>query len=128
MAEGGIDILSLGFDAAAALTKFAAVKMSSADAVTPVTAEGDVVLGISQFGVTSAEILQGKGASVRVTGVSLVKVGTGGVSFGNIVVSDGAGLAVASNSGARPLGICLATGVAGDYVPVLLTPGLPLIP
>ena len=128
MAEGGIDILSLGFNAAAAITKFAAVKMSDADTVTPVTAEGDLILGVSQFGVTAAEIAQGKGASVRVSGISLVKVGTGGVTVDTIVVSDAAGLAVASNTGARPLGVCLATGVAGDYVPVLLTPGLPLIP
>lgn len=127
MAEGGIDILSLGFDAAAPITKFAAVKLSTADAVTPVTAEGDLVLGVAQFGVTADEITQGKGASVRVSGISLVKVGVGGVTVGTVVVSDAAGLAIASNSGARPLGVCLATGVEGDYVPVLLTPGLPLV-
>ena len=128
MAEGGIDILSLGFDAAAAITQYAAVKLSTADAVTPVTAEGDLVLGVAQFAVSAGEITKGKGSSVRVAGISLMKVGTGGVTVGNIVVSDSAGLAVASNSGARPLGVCLATGSAGDLVPVLLTPGLPLVP
>lgn len=127
-AEGGVDILSQGFNAAAAITKYKAVKMSDEETVTPVTAEGDVIVGVAQYGVTAGEITQGKGASVRVMGISLVVVGTGGVTEGTIGVADATGGVVASNSGARPLGLVLATGSAGDYVPVLLTPGLPLIP
>jgi hypothetical protein len=128
MAEGAIDILSLGFNAAAAITQYTAVKMSDADTVTPVTAEGDVIIGVSQFGVSAAEITRGKGASVRVGGISLMVVGTGGVTVGTLGVSDATGKVVASNTGARPLGLVLATGAAGDLIPVLLTPGLPLIP
>lgn len=128
MAEGGNSILELGFDAAAALTQYTAVKLSANQTVTPVTAEGDLWIGITQFGVTSAEILQGKGATVWLLGTSLIKVGTGGVTLGNVVVMDASGQAVASNTGARPLGIALNTGSAGDYVPVLLQPGLALIP
>lgn len=128
MAEGGNSILELGFDAAAALTQYTAVKLSANQTVTPVTAEGDAWIGISQFAVTSGEILEGKGATVWLMGTSLIKVGTGGITLGNIVVMDASGQAVASNTGARPLGIALNTGVAGDLIPVLLTPGLPLIP
>ena len=128
MAEGFNMVLAVGYDASAALTKYAAVKLTADQTVGPVTAEGDVIIGVSQYGVTSAEILQGKGASVMLMGVSMMKVGAGGVTLGTIGVSDAAGLVVASNTGARPLGLVLATGVANDYVPVLLTPGLPLIP
>lgn len=128
MAEGGNSILELGYDAAAALTKYTAVKLSDDMTVTPVTAEGDVWIGITQFAVTSGEILEGKGATVWLMGTSLIKVGVGGVTRGTVGVMDAAGLVVASNTGARPLGIVLVSGVAGDYVPVLLTPGLPLIP
>lgn len=128
MAEGGNSILELGYDAAAALTKYAAVKLTDDMTVTPVTAEGDLWIGISQFSVTTGEIAEGKGATVWLLGTSLIKVGTGGVTRGTVGVMDAAGLVVASNTGARPLGIVLVSGVAGDYVPVLLTPGLPLIP
>jgi hypothetical protein len=128
MAEGGNSILELGYDAAAALTKYTAVKLSDDMTVTPVTAEGDVWIGITQFAVTAGEILEGKGATVWLLGTSLIKVGTGGVTRGTLGVMDAAGLVVASNTGARPLGIVLVSGVAGDYVPVLLTPGLALIP
>lgn len=127
MAEGGNSILELGFDAAAALVKYTAVKLTDDMSVTPVTAEGDVWVGITQFEVTAAEILQGKGATVWLLGTSLIKVGTGGVTRGLVVGMDAAGLAVAANTGARPLGVCLVSGVAGDYVPVLLTPGLPVL-
>lgn len=126
MAEGGNSILELGWDAGAALTKYACVKLTDDMTVTPVTAESDVWIGVNQFDVTAAEILQGKGATVWLLGTSLVKVGVGGVTRGTVVVMDAAGLAVASNTGGRPIGVCLVSGVAGDYVPVLLTPGLPV--
>lgn len=129
MAEGHNQILDLGYNAAAAITRYTAVKfVTDNETVTPCTAEGDVWIGVAMYGVTSAEILQGKGASVRHIGVALMKVGTGGVTFGTLGVMDASGQVVASNTGARPLGIVMATGVAGDYVGVLLTPGLPLVP
>ena len=128
MAEGQIDILSLGFEPSAAIGKYQAVKLIDADTVGPVTAEGDLWCGVAIFAVSTAEIAKGKLVTVRVLGMPLVKVGTGGVTVGNIGVIDATGQVVASNSGARPLGLIMATGVAGDYVPVLLTsPGLPVV-
>lgn len=124
MAEGFNMVLAVGYDASAAITKYCAVKLTADQTVGPVTAEGDLWIGISQYGVTAAEILQGKGASVMLMGVSLVKVGAGGVTLGTSVGIDASGQAVAINTGARVLGIALATGVANDYVPVLLTPGI----
>lgn len=57
-----------GYDAAAAITKFRAVKFSAEETVTPVTAITDLVAGVAQEGVTAAEILKGKGAPIAVEG------------------------------------------------------------
>lgn len=60
-----------GYDADAAITKFRAVKAgTSPESVTPITALGEAGIGISQFGVTAAELAKGKGASVREDGTS----------------------------------------------------------
>lgn len=123
MAEGGNDILSLGWDAGGVIADFQAVKLSDDMTVVQVAAEGDMWIGIPQWSVSAAEITAGKGASVRLIGTSLVRVGVGGVTRGTIAVCDATGKAVASNSGARPLGLVLVSGVAGDLVPVLLQPG-----
>ena len=74
MATGNF-ILDKGYDAAAALTKYRAVKFSAEETVTPVTAKTDVVAGVAQFGVTTGEIAKGKGASVRVMGASEMEAG-----------------------------------------------------
>lgn len=74
MATGNF-ILDKGYDAAAALTKYKAVKFSAEETVTPVTAKTDVVAGVAQFGVTTGEIAKGKGASVRVMGASEMVAG-----------------------------------------------------
>ena len=75
MPATGNFILDKGYDAAAAITKFRAVKFSAEETVTPVTAVADVVAGIEQFGVSSTEITKGKGASIRVMGASEVEAG-----------------------------------------------------
>lgn len=60
-----------GYDAEAAITKFRAVKGgATAEGVTAVTAATDVIRGVAQFGVTAAEILRGKGATVRMDGIT----------------------------------------------------------
>ena len=57
-----------GYDAAAAITKFRAVKFSAEETVTPVTAALDIVAGVAQESVTADEILQGKGVPIAVEG------------------------------------------------------------
>ncbi len=69
MATGNF-VLDKGYDAAAALTIYRAVKFSAEETVTPVTAKTDVVAGVAQFGVTTGEIAKGKGASIRVEGAT----------------------------------------------------------
>ena len=57
-----------GYDAAAAITKFRAVKFSAEETVTPVTAAGDNVAGVAQESVSAGDILHGKGAVIAVEG------------------------------------------------------------
>lgn len=60
-----------GYDADAVITKFRAVKAgATAESVTPCTVLGEQGIGVSQFGVTTAELTKGKGASVREDGTT----------------------------------------------------------
>lgn len=122
MASGGNFVLDKGYDAGAAIVKYTAVKLSASQTVIPVAAEGDVVLGFAQYGVSAAEIDKGKGASVRVLGRTLAKVGVGGVTLGNLVVIASDGRIVATNTGGRVVGIVEDTGVEDDYVTLLFDP------
>lgn len=93
--------LDKGYDAAVALTKYRFCKFSAEETVTVVTAKTDACAGVSQFGVTAAEILKGKGASVRVEGISEVEVSA------TVTVGDLAGLTANGT---------IRTAVSGDRV------------
>lgn len=108
-----------GYDAAAAITKFRAVKFSGPETVTPVTAVTDVVIGIEQFGVSSAEIAKGKGASVRRMGASEMEANDT-LAEGDLVAIDNVGRAVAAATGSRVIGVCDEGGDAGDRIRVTL--------
>jgi uncharacterized protein DUF2190 len=117
-------VLDKGFDASAAILKFRAVKPVAAqpDQVAPVTALGDVVVGVEQFGVTSAEILKGKGASVRIQGITEMEASEAiaiGAPVG--IAADGRAAATIA-AGTRVIGVCMfkGAGAAGDRCSVLL--------
>ena len=120
-------VLSRGFDAEVALTKGRAVKAGTADeSVTAVTAEGDEVLGIAMFDVTTAEIGQGKGASVAMMGIADMEAAAA-LAVGDNVAINASGQAVAANSGARTVGVCVGNPStnSGDRISVLLSlPGV----
>lgn len=64
-------ILDKGYDLDAAVTKYRAVKAGTGvESVTPVTVLGEFGIGIAQFDATTADIADGKGASVREAGIS----------------------------------------------------------
>lgn len=125
MAGWGNFVLDKGFDAAAAITKYRAVKLvatNGSEAVTPVVASNDLTLGVAQFGATDAERAKGKGASVRIIGVTLMDI-TAAVTRGQEVMAWTDGSArVAATAGNRVIGIALDGGASGDRIPVLLTP------
>lgn len=115
-------VLARGFDAAAAITKHRAVKAGGTDeSVTPVTAEGDEVLGVAMYSVTAGEIARGKGASVAMMGIVQMEAAAT-VAVGDTVAIDGSGCAVQPNSGARNIGMCVGNpGDSGDWISVLLS-------
>lgn len=110
-----------GYNAAAALTKFRAVKFSAAETVTPVTADTDVIAGVVQHDVTAAEILKGKGASVRVEGDSVMEC-AGNIAIGALVTIGATGLATTGTAGDRVIGHCVEANAdgAGGYARVHL--------
>jgi hypothetical protein len=123
MAPWGNFVLDKGFDAAAAITKFRAVKLvatNGSEAVTPVTASSDVTIGVAQFGVTAGEITKGKGASVRMAGVTEMEL-SGTVTRGQEVMAHTDGTArLAATTGNRVIGLALDGGVSGERIPVFL--------
>lgn len=126
-APTGNFVLDKGFRllAGQTLTKFRAVKLSSAGVVTNVAAVGDPAIGIVQFSVSAAELLRGKGASVRLQGISEVEA-AGPVNVGDIVAmaADGRAKGAAAAAGDRVLGIAMTACVnPGERVSVELTPG-----
>lgn len=110
-----------GYNAAAALTKFRAVKFSAAETVTPVTADTDVIAGVVQHDVTAGEITRGKGASIRVEGDTMMEC-AGNITIGAIVTLNGSGQAVAATTGDRVIGHCVEANAdgAGGYARVHL--------
>lgn len=120
MAYGNF-ILDKGYRlaAAATVTKFRAVKFSAAETVTPVTAITDRPIGFVQFSVTAAELLKGKGCTVRLAGITEAEA-TGAIAVGTQVQleSDGRVSALVGASGKRILGRCVghASTNAGDRI------------
>lgn len=126
MPATGNFVLDKGYDAAAAITIYRAVKLSADETVTPITAITDVPIGVAQFGVTSGEILKGKGASVRhAPGITEWEASIA-IAAGQLVTleSDGRCSALVGASGKRIVGICVhpASG-AGARCSVQLVAG-----
>lgn len=116
-------LLDKGFNAAAAMTKFRAVKFSANETVTPVTAATDDICGFAQFSVSAADILRGKGASVRMLGVTEAEA-SGAIAVGDWVTleADGRVSSLVNASGKTIVGKCVGTpaSVAGDRIALLV--------
>lgn len=129
MATGNF-LLDKGYNLAAGqtATKFRALKYSgTAEEVTPITAITDDIAGIAQNGVTAAELLQGKGVSVRLLGISEAEASVA-IAVGARVTleADGRVSNLVGASGKRIIGRCVghAAGVAGDRISLLIVHGL----
>jgi hypothetical protein len=111
--------------AGAAITAFTVAKFGTDDdTMLPGAANTDLLVGIFQHAADS-------GAEVRVmlSGISRLKLGTGGITRGALVTVDASGqgiaLAGAAGTNVQAIGIAMASGVAGDIVPVLIAPSRP---
>lgn len=118
-------VLDKGYDAAAALTKFRAVKMSAEETVTPITAITDQPIGVEQFGVSALEITKGKGASVRLAGITEMEC-SAAIAVGASVSIAADGRAKTAATGERVIGQCLkGTANPGERAAVALRlPGI----
>lgn len=118
-------VLDKGYNAAAAISKFKAVKLSAAETVTPVTANSDVVHGWPQFDVSAAEIAKGKGSSVRLEGITEA-VASAAIAVGLIcqLEADGRVSPVVGASGKRIVGRCVGhpAANANDRISMLINP------
>lgn len=123
-------VLSRGFDAAAAVTKFRAVKLTTAEnTVTPVTAKTDVTVGISEFDCSAADILKGKGVNVVMAGIAQMEASVA-ITVGQIVAAETDGRAKVVATTDRIVGLCVGNpaGGAGERISVLLSlPGTLLV-
>lgn len=119
------DVMTKGYNAGAALTKYRAVKFSAAETVVPVAADTDVACGVVQNTVTDNDRnVRGVGAQVRVMGASLMEA-VGPIAIGALVTINGVGQAVSGTAGDRVIGMCVeAASGAGKYARVqLIVPG-----
>jgi Uncharacterized conserved protein (DUF2190) len=115
-----------GYNAAAALTKFRAVKFSADETVTPVTAITDIIAGVVQHDVSAGEITKGKGASIAVEGDTMWEA-SAAITIGQRVSIAADGRCKAAAAGERIQGHCVepASG-AGKYARVHLNLNLDL--
>lgn len=117
-----------GYNAAAAITKFRAVKFSAEETVTPVTAATDVIAGVAQVGVSAAELARGKGVAVRQEGATEWEC-SAAIAVGALVTMAADGRCKTAATGERYQGVCEeATANAGDRARVKLNPNGGLAP
>jgi len=110
-----------GYNAAAAITKFRAVKFSALETVTPITAEVDVPCGIAQVAVSAGEIVRGKGVSVRRFGASEMEASIA-INPGQLVSITADGRAQVAVATERVIGVCdEGAANAGERIRVTLS-------
>jgi len=116
MAHGNF-VLDKGYNAAAPITKFTAVKFSAAETVTPVTAITDQVAGFAQFNVAASEITRGKGCVVRTEGVTEA-VASAAIPVGSLVSIGATAQVKVAATGERVVGKCVGHAAvnAGDRI------------
>lgn len=114
---------------AAGVTKFRGVKPATGDTIDLNVAATTIGFGIVQEDVDQVKVATGKVvANVRVLGVSKMVVQTAtSIAIGSLVTCGSAGGAIIAASTNKVVGIVIGapgTIAAGDYIDVLLTPGL----
>lgn len=124
-------VLSRGYDATSAITKFRAVKQSTTleNTVVPITAATDIAVGVAEFDCTAADILRGKGVTVNMIGIVTMEA-SAAITVGQIVSAGTDGRAKVVASTERIVGLCVGNPAAGagERISVLLSlPGTILV-
>lgn len=111
-------VLAKGYPAAAAITKKRAVKFvgDGTQAVTPVTAANDTVVGVALFSVSATEIVKGKDASIMTEGRAVMEAAVTPIADGAKVYIDATGKATTVATSATFIGIADegSTGVGSE--------------
>jgi hypothetical protein len=110
--------LPAGADLSASQFCFVNADTTAAGSRAVLPAAGGRVVGVLQNKPNAA----GLACSLIVDGVSKVKVGTGGATAGGTLKALADGTVTTAGAGTYAVGIALETGVAGQLIPVLLTP------
>ena len=118
-------LLEKTYLAEAAIPAYSIVKLGAADTgVLPAAAATDFLIGVAarDFDAASGERLD-----IMTHGIAPVKLG-GNVTRGGPVTSDanadGVAPAPAAGANVRIIGFAMASGVAGDVIDVLVSPGM----
>lgn len=114
-------ILDKGRVAESALLKYRGVKAGTGEeSVTAVTADTDLLEGVTQFAVTAAEMAKGKRASIRLEGITPWEAGAA-VAKNSLVGIDALGRCIVAVATKRVHGRALeAASAAGDQITVEL--------
>jgi hypothetical protein len=124
MPSWGNFVLDKGLDADAAISKFRAVKMGVAEeSCAPVATSADVAIGVAQFDVTTQDITNKRGVSVRMAGISEMETTGVAITRGAMVTISPNGRAKPAATGERVIGVALQAGAAtaGVRIAVQLT-------
>ncbi len=120
--------LTKGFNAGGAIVSYTLVKFGADDnTVVAAAAATDSILGaVALVAPPGSNAASGDRVDVQLEGIADIKAG-GNVTRGDLLTSDASGFVVAAAPGAgvnnRIIGTALASAVANDIIPVLLTPG-----
>lgn len=117
-------VLDKGYLATGAITKFRCVKAAATtEQVSPIAANTDNIFGVAQFGITAAELADGKDASIRLLGVSEVEA-SGAIGYGVYCTleADGRVSALVGASGKTVVGKCVGNPAvnAGDRIAMMI--------
>ena len=120
MGVGANRVLGLSMQPTAAVPIYTAVTLAGDQSVTPAGADA-LAFGVCQEEVSTADVADGRVASISVMGTS-VMVGDGVIVVGADVFTNAAGKASATGT-TNPMGIALTASAAdGDWLTVLLIP------
>ena len=107
-----------GFRAGAALSQYQFVKFGAAeDTVIPCSANDELMMGVAQGAAASGEICEvaiiGGGSQIKLAAT---------LARGAEVATNASGLGKAAAAAGYVAGVVMASGVAGDIVPMILSP------
>jgi hypothetical protein len=130
LAGSDTGVLDLPYKPDAAIVKNRFVKGGSdGQHVAQCAASTDRALGVARVDISTAEATAaGKAMAIQVLGVAWVEAGAA-ITIFTRVMPDSSGRAITAVTATNiPCGVALrAAAAAGDWIPVLLTPGMPAL-